>query len=1069
MEKEKNTNNKVANTDLEVNSKDYWNMRFDTNWEEYAGSQQTEFFAKIACDMFPEWFIRNVKQEQYTFCDIGCALGNGVDIISKFLGIRVTGIDFSEEAIKKAKEMYPWYEFYRDDVRNLSIDKNYDIVYCSNVLEHFANPWDIAKNLSKISTHYIILLFPFREELDIHEHLYKFDTNLIPLEINGFNLIYVNTINGADIENSFYPDQQIFLIYSILETDMSLAYLKDITDGISNQYLEDIKKLKKEINLLSVNEINYQGQIKEFKNQIINYKSTEEQLRNELEVVENQITNNKVIEEQLKNELEVAKNQIANNKIIEEQLKNELAFVNEELINKETIIRKAINQCINMTNSRLFKLVHCINRFLYQGLKGNKIERKNFRKWIFSHIYGGGDADRRYNPLYSVINILSCNISEENKNIINSENSEIINLSENQFHILSCNYNKYDVIIFSVIDYDFRYQRPQHFATNFAENGHRVFYVNANFHDGNNIKQVKENLYVINISNDSISAIYETDWSKNINLIKEQINNILYNYCIRDAITIVDYPNWVYVAEYLRENYGFKIITDYMDDFTGFLNPAEELLKKNCINLLKSSDMVIPSSQFLYDIAKKYNKNLEIVRNGTEFNHFNKALNNSINKKNKVIGYYGAVAHWFDSEKVCYVAEHLPECDVIIIGEVTAGLDKFKKHSNIKLLGEMPYIDLPDHLAYFDVCLIPFDTSTDLIKATNPVKFYEYLSAGKKIVATEIPELEPYKNRYVYMSNDNKQFLNYIELCLNDKDNLANTEECVRFGQANDWQIRYDLFAKSCINCIPKVSIIILTYNNLKLNKLCIDSILSKTAYPRYELIIVDNQSTDGTKEYLKEIENKHYSNVKIIFNDQNKGFAGGNNIGINESDGDYILLLNNDTIVTRGWITSLTKHLENDEKLGMCGAVTNSIGNEAKIQVKYSDLKTMDFFAFSYTWEHMKEQYLNPTVLALFCTLIKKEVIDKCGLLDERYEVGMFEDDDYAEAVKRAGYKLTIAEDSFIHHFDGATFKKLEDDNYRNIFEKNKKEYELKWGISWKMHKYRKGVTWNTNDDIQI
>ena len=57
---------------------------------------------------------------------------------------------------------------------------------------------------------------------------------------------------------------------------------------------------------------------------------------------------------------------------------------------------------------------------------------------------------------------------------------------------------------------------------------------------------------------------------------------------------------------------------------------------------------------------------------------------------------------------------------------------------DIKLLGEMKYEDLPKHLAYFDVCLIPFDTSTDLIKATNPVKFYEYLSAGKRIVATEI-------------------------------------------------------------------------------------------------------------------------------------------------------------------------------------------------------------------------------------------------------------------------------------------------------------------------------------------
>lgn len=95
-----------------------------------------------------------------------------------------------------------------------------------------------------------------------------------------------------------------------------------------------------------------------------------------------------------------------------------------------------------------------------------------------------------------------------------------------------------------------------------------------------------------------------------------------------------------------------------------------------------------------------------------------------------------------------------------------------KQCSNIKLIGEKPYGELPKYLAEFDVCLIPFDTSTDLIKATNPVKFYEYLSAGKKIVATEIPELMPYRDEYVYMSNDNEKFAAYVQKCLLNEDDL---------------------------------------------------------------------------------------------------------------------------------------------------------------------------------------------------------------------------------------------------------------------------------------------------------
>ena len=99
------------------------------------------------------------------------------------------------------------------------------------------------------------------------------------------------------------------------------------------------------------------------------------------------------------------------------------------------------------------------------------------------------------------------------------------------------------------------------------------------------------------------------------------------------------------------------------------------------------------------------------------------------------------------------------------------------------MLGEKNYRELPQYLVDFDVCLIPFDTSTNLIKATNPVKFYEYLSAGKKIVATDIPELKKYQDKYLYMTNDTKEFYNYVLLCLNDKDSLLTSKECIDFAE----------------------------------------------------------------------------------------------------------------------------------------------------------------------------------------------------------------------------------------------------------------------------------------------
>lgn len=640
-------------------------------------------------------------------------------------------------------------------------------------------------------------------------------------------------------------------------------------------------------------------------------------------------------------------------------------------------------------------------------------------------------------------------------------------LMNSYMEVLEKPYDKFDVIILGVIDYDFRFQRPQHFAVRFAKNGHRVFYINANHYKPDEIRKIDDNLYVINIHNEKESAIHLTDWKDQLPDLYAKLDVVANQYCIRDAITIVDYPNWIYAADYFRENYGFKIITDYMDDYTGFLNPAEKLVEENCKRLLELSDEIIASSKYLQEIAEKYQDKVEIVRNGTEFNHFNCALKKTNNIR-KIVGYYGAVAEWFEYKMVLHLAKNIPDCDVVIIGNVTKWNKELSQYPNIKLLGEKPYKDLPQYLETFDVCLIPFDTSTDLIKATNPVKFYEYLSAGKKIVATEIPELEPYKNKYVYMSNDKDKFVEYVKLCLTGEDTLAGVDECVQFARENDWQKRYEMFAALCKNTTPRISIVVLTYNNLDINKMCINSILSKTAYPNYELIIVDNNSQDGTREYLKELQ-KTNPEIKIILNESNMGFAAGNNVGIKESSGDYVVLLNNDTIVTRGWLTALSKHLENDPKLGMCGPVTNSIGNEAKIKVDYHDFPGLDLFAYQYTTQHLNEEFRDVRVLALFCTMIRKQVIQQCGLLDESYGIGMFEDDDYAEMVKRAGYELTIAEDAYIHHFESVSFKKLEDETFKKLYEENKQKFEKKWNMKWEMHKKRPGIKWDTNIDVNL
>lgn len=754
------------------------------------------------------------------------------------------------------------------------------------------------------------------------------------------------------------------------------------------------------------------------------------------------------------------------------QKENEdLRLLNQKLISdnekKEEQIKYVMKMCDNYSTGKMMRINRLISRFINQFFWGNIIQKKCFISWISGYrLYRNIEEESTFvDPWLNVKEQLSLLISYQNQGCEKNSN-DFDNVVENRLNGVTVEelgkcYDKYDVIILSVIDYNFRYQRPQHFASRYAEDGHRVFYINANFIRPYTVNVVDRNLYSVDFSSDNNKAIYETDFRNNKQWLFESFDKFISLYAIRDAEVIVDYPNWIVGSLYLRQKYGFKIVTDYMDDYTGFLGTAESFLKRNCIELLEKSDLVITSSQFLNDIAIQYAdiSKVSVIRNGAEVSLFKTALEFDNKKKNKVIGYYGAVAHWFAWEKVCYLAKELPDCDIVIIGEVTEYKEKLRKYKNIKMLGEMCYKELPKHLSYFDVCLIPFDTSTDLIKATNPVKFYEYLSAGKKIVATEIPELMPYRDKYVYMSNDDEKFLAYVKLCLEKSDCLNSSDECIRFAMQNDWRERYQTLVSKYECCIPKISIVVLTYNNEEMNRKCIDSILNSTAYGNFELIIVDNNSTDSTIEFLLELRKENLDNVKIIFNKDNIGFAGGNNVGIRASNGEYIVLLNSDTIVSRGWLTNLVKHIENDTNYAMCNPVTNSIGNESQIISQYNGMDEYQEFAYYYTDKHMGQEYRNVDRIPLFSTIISKKVIDEIGFLDESFELGMFEDDDYTERVRNAGYRIIIAEDVFIHHINNGSFKKLDSKIYKKVFDENKKKYETKWNKKWTMPQYRPEV----------
>jgi GT2 family glycosyltransferase len=253
---------------------------------------------------------------------------------------------------------------------------------------------------------------------------------------------------------------------------------------------------------------------------------------------------------------------------------------------------------------------------------------------------------------------------------------------------------------------------------------------------------------------------------------------------------------------------------------------------------------------------------------------------------------------------------------------------------------------------------------------------------------------------------------------------------------------------------VPKVSILVLTFNNLTVTQACLRSIYCNTAYPKFEVVVVDNASTDGTPAWLQSYAENH-RNMRVILNNENRGFYAGNNQAAAVASGDYLVFLNNDTLVTLGWLQGLLAYLQDDPAVGMVGPVTNSTGNEARIPVNYSTPAEMEEFAVRLA-KSMKGHAFDIRSLALYCVMLRAREFQELGGLDERFGTGMFEDEDLALRYSQAGFRVICADDVFIHHFWRASFRKMSSPEYQALFDGNRRKFEEKWGRQWKPYRYR-------------
>lgn len=348
--------------------------------------------------------------------------------------------------------------------------------------------------------------------------------------------------------------------------------------------------------------------------------------------------------------------------------------------------------------------------------------------------------------------------------------------------ILKENADKEIIIFYPGYDWYMKmYQRPQHIASQLAKKNILYFYCTLNINDNvHGFEKIEDNLYVTN------------HW----NLLKKMVPHY----------TLQMYANmngcWVEELKEIQEK-GNNILYEYIDDLHEDLTTIpDELLIRHEYALKDESIKVLATAQYLYDKALEYRKkNIILSTNGVIYEDFHKdeklpipeKIEKLVKSKKKLIGYYGALAKWFDYELIKEIAEAHSDYNILLIGvdydKSFAKYNYFKDVKNIHYIGPVNYKELVNYGACCDVLTIPF-LINDITLATSPVKVFEYMAMEKPIVTTDLPECRKYKS--VLISKTHKAFIKNLEKAIEKAEDPKYKELLRKEALANTWQKKAD-------------------------------------------------------------------------------------------------------------------------------------------------------------------------------------------------------------------------------------------------------------------------------------
>ncbi len=372
-----------------------------------------------------------------------------------------------------------------------------------------------------------------------------------------------------------------------------------------------------------------------------------------------------------------------------------------------------------------------------------------------------------------------------------------------------------NIICISSIDWDFIWQGHQEIMSTFARNGNRVLFIENTgvrvpgvrdigriknrirnwFRGTKGIRKEGDNLYIYS------PLVLPFPYSR----IARWVNKYLILSVLDKWMKAVDFSDpiiWTFLPTPLSldviDGVMKKFLVYYCIDNFSASSVSARKIKRSEEALLKKTDVVFVTSKALEERCSKYNTKVYRFPFGVCLKEFEEVRRKGVSAprelesiKRPIVGYIGGMHKWVDKDLIRKTAEKHPEYSFVFVGPIQTDVGILEKVKNIYFLGQKKHTDVPLFVNSFDVGIIPY-LITDYTRNVYPTKLNEYLSLGKPVISTVLPEVELFNKDYrdtIYVARDVDEFDYYLSIGLKDR-NLESEKRRIKAASENSWEKR---------------------------------------------------------------------------------------------------------------------------------------------------------------------------------------------------------------------------------------------------------------------------------------